>query len=348
MHVAGKVISAMKTIVCQEPNRLIQTETTKPVPGAGEVLLRVARVGICGTDMHAYRGNQPFFVYPRILGHELSGIVEALGAGVDGIEVGDQAALIPYVACGECAACRKGKSNCCTSISVLGVHADGGMREWFVVPAKQLLVVNDLSLDQAAALEPLAIGAHAVRRSGLQQGDTAVVIGGGPIGLGVMAFAKSRGARVIAMDIQDEKLAFCSSWAGVDETINALNAPLEKLESLTNGDLADVVFDATGSVRSMEGAFQYASHGGSVVYVGLVKADISFHDPDFHKKELTLLGSRNATMEDFAAVVDAVRSGAVEPTGYITHRCRFDELVDRFESWLPPEAGVVKAMVQFE
>ncbi|XEC93382.1 zinc-binding alcohol dehydrogenase family protein [Paenibacillus tarimensis] len=336
----------MKGIICETPDRLQYTELNEPSMAPGEAVVRIRRIGICGTDLHAYKGNQPFFTYPRVLGHELAGIIEQVGSNSEGFKPGDQICVIPYMHCGQCIACRHGKTNCCTDMKVLGVHIDGGMRELISVPLTHLIRTGDLSLDQSAVLEPLSIGAHAVRRSGLGSGETALVIGAGPIGLGVMAFAKHRGARVIALDINEERLAFCRQWAKVDGTINGLQHPKEALGELTGGDFPTVVFDATGHAGSMTNAFQYVAHGGTLVYVGLVKADITFNDPEFHKREMTLMGSRNATREDFENVMEAVRSGSIDVSAFITHRAEFDEMIDRFDSWLKPESKVIKAIVQ--
>ncbi|MCA0757717.1 zinc-binding alcohol dehydrogenase family protein [Paenibacillus sp. N4] len=336
----------MKAIVCEQVDRLRLVEQEEPAAGPGTAIVRIRRIGICGTDLHAYKGNQPFFSYPRVLGHELSGVVEQADDPSGRIKAGDQVSIVPYMHCGTCIACRNGKTNCCMDMKVLGVHIDGGMRERIAVPVTHLLVTNELTLDQAAVLEPLSIGAHAVRRSGLEAGETALVIGSGPIGLGVMAFAKHRGARVIAMDIQEERLAFCRKWARADETVNARSGALEQLMALTDGELPTAVFDATGNARSMTDAFGYAAHGGRLVYVGLVKADLTFHDPDFHKRELTLMGSRNATLEDFAAVQAAVRAGSIDVDSFITHRAPFEEMIAHFDSWLKPESKVIKAMVE--
>ncbi|MGO4500906.1 zinc-binding alcohol dehydrogenase family protein [Paenibacillus sp. 2RAB27] len=335
----------MKAIVCEQIEHLKYVEVEEPTVGVGEALVRIQRIGICGTDLHAFKGNQPFFSYPRILGHELAGYVEELGEGVTDVAVGDLVSVVPYMHCGQCIACRNGKTNCCTDMKVLGVHRDGGMVERLALPVSHLIKAVGLTLDQAAMLEPLSIGAHAVRRSELRSGETALVIGAGPIGLGVMILAKQRGANVIAMDINEERLAFCRDWAGVDHTVNALQLPKEKLAELTNGEFPTVVFDATGNARSMTDAFGLVAHGGKLVYVGLVKADIAFHDPDFHKRELTLMGSRNATMEDFDTVRSALKTGSIDIERYITHRASFEEMVENFEAWLKPESKVIKAMV---
>jgi 2-desacetyl-2-hydroxyethyl bacteriochlorophyllide A dehydrogenase len=338
----------MKSIVCHQINEFRSVDVEVPVPQPGETLVRVKRIGICGTDLHAFRGNQPFFSYPRVLGHELSGVIEKMNGETHGFSVGDQVAIIPYLECGTCIACRNGKPNCCTQIRVLGVHTDGGMREFIAVPTDHLIATNDITLDQAAILEPLSIGAHAVRRAELKQGEFALVIGAGPIGLGVMAIAKHRGVKVIAMDVNEERLQFCQKWAGADYIVNATQYPKEKLEEITKGEYATAVFDATGNVNSMTNAFSYVAHGGRLVYVGLVKADISFNDPEFHKREMTLLSSRNATKEDFSLVIEAVRSGKIDIGAYITHRASFESMITEFEGWLNKANGVIKAIVEVE
>ncbi|KKI89398.1 alcohol dehydrogenase [Bacillus sp. SA1-12] len=336
----------MKAIVCQKPDDLQIIETEKPILKNGEASVNIKRIGICGTDIHAYKGNQPFFTYPRILGHELSGIIEKVEENGKGFQSGDHVAIIPYMHCGKCIACKTGKTNCCTEMQVIGVHKDGGMVETLTVPVTHLIKTDRISLDEAAMLEPMSIGAHAVRRSSLKEGDKVLVIGAGPIGLGVMAFAKYRGAHVIAMDINEERLAFCRSWANVDETVNAKNDPIKQLSEMTDGDLPSIVFDATGNIQSMNQAFQYTAHGGTLVFVGLVKGDITFHDPDFHKKELTLLASRNATKEDFTNVIGAVKDKKIQLEDLITHRCSFNEMTVQFEEWLLPQSNVIKAIIE--
>ncbi len=339
----------MQAIVCETPNRFKMVSADRPAIQPGDALVRIRRVGICGTDLHAYSGRQPYFTYPRILGHELSGIVEEVGddaAGTSGIRAGDQVCILPYVACGQCRACRQGKSNCCVQLEVIGVHRDGGMREFIAVPRAQLVPVPSISLEAAAIVECLGIGAHAVRRASMAQGETALVIGAGPIGLGVMKFLHLAGMRVIAMDMNARRLAFCKHWGSADFTVHAAEQPLERVLELTGGDLADVVFDATGNVKSMEGAFAYAAHGGKVVYVSLVRDNITFSDPDFHKKEMTLLSSRNATREDFDTVIRAMEAGQVDTESFITHRAPLETMIGEFDSWLKPETGVIKAMVE--
>ncbi|MFC0470662.1 zinc-binding alcohol dehydrogenase family protein [Halalkalibacter kiskunsagensis] len=336
----------MKSIVCLQPDKFVYEEKDVPKVQEGDALIQIKRIGVCGTDLHAYKGNQPYFSYPRVLGHELSGLIEKVGPNQEGLKAGDQVAVIPYIECGNCIACRRGKPNCCTDMQVMGVHRDGGMQQYISVPTKNLMKTGDVTLEEAAIIEPLAIGAHAVRRSCVAKGEYVLVIGAGPIGLGVMAFAREQGARVIAMDVNEERLQFCKEWAKVEATVHALDNPLQNLEQITNGDLPTIVYDATGNVHSMTQAFQYVAHGGKLVYVGLVKDEIRFSDPDFHKKELTLMGSRNATREDFKYVLKLLSSGNMSATNYITHRSSFDEVIDVFESFLLPESKVIKAIIE--
>ncbi|WP_282940959.1 zinc-binding alcohol dehydrogenase family protein [Paenibacillus sp. RC67] len=336
----------MKAIVCEEPNRFEMKEFDIPAAGEGEALLRIRRVGICGTDLHAYRGNQPYFVYPRILGHELAAEIMDIGENSQGLKTGDRVTIIPYMECGACIACRSGKTNCCTKMSVLGVHEDGGMREYMTVPVDHLLNTDGLSFDQTAIVECFSIGAHAVRRAAITPGEFALVIGAGPIGLGVMKFAKLAGAKVIALDINEERLTYCKEWAPADYIVNAKNDPVKEIEAITGGDFPTVVLDATGNAKSMEGALQYVSHGGRLIYVGLVKSDIAFSDPEFHKREMSIISSRNANRVDFEHVIESIRSGQIDTDSFITHRASFDEMIGAYEAWLKPETGVIKAVVE--
>ncbi|PQP82516.1 alcohol dehydrogenase [Paenibacillus sp. PCH8] len=336
----------MRAIVCEEIDRLVLQDLPQPERAEGEALVAIKRIGICGTDLHAYKGNQPFFTYPRILGHELAGIIEEIGPNEAGLQAGDQVTVIPYLHCGHCIACRSGKSNCCVSMQVMGVHVDGGMRERVTVPVTHLLKAEGLTLDETAMVEPLSIGAHAVRRASIQPGEHVVVIGAGPIGLGVMAFAKQAGAHVIAVDRNLDRLELSRTWAGADDLVQANEQALQQVAEITGGAYATAVFDATGNVNSMNGAIQYVAHSGQLIFVGLVKADITFHDPEFHKREMSILGSRNATREDFEHVLSTLRQKKLNMDGYVTHRVGFDELPKAMDQWLLPDSHVVKAIVE--
>lgn len=341
----------MKTVVLDEPYSFRLAETEPPgEPGPGEALVRVLRVGICGTDLHAYQGNQPFFSYPRILGHELAVEVAALGASEQAHElsVGDRCAVEPYLNCGTCVACRRGRTNCCENLLTLGVHTDGGMREWFTVPIHKLHKANAVPPEQLALVEMLCIGAHAARRAATEPGEPALVVGAGPIGLGTMQYARALGAEVIAMDINPQRLAFCREDLGIAATVDAREEPVTRLRALLGGELPTLVFDATGSAQAMMAAFDYVAHSGRIVYVGLVKGDITFNDPYFHSHELTLLATRNATGADFDWVIQTLADGQVSVAGWDTHHASPETLAEDFPSWILPESGVIKAMLSFE
>ena len=335
----------MNYIVCEKPNQFLLKEKEEPEANPGEAILQIHRVGICGTDLHAYIGDQAFFNYPRILGHELAAEIVQVYENEQQFSVGDKVIVMPYVSCGSCVACENGKTNCCVNIQVLGVHTDGGMQEKIAVRTDLLLPANQLSYEEMAIVEPLAIGAHAIRRAKLKAEDTVVVMGCGPIGIGLMKLAQIKGAKVIAMDMNEDRLQFVQSEIGVQHVVNVLNEPIEKVKKLTDGHLADIVFDATGNRKALETGPDYMAHGGTYVLVGLSNGQITYDHPTIHAKETTLLCSRNATMEDFQFVIKHLNQFPTE--SFITHQVHFKEMLDQFSHWLDPENGVIKAMVQF-
>ena len=337
----------MKSIICEKPGDLAFIESTRPTPKSGEVLLKIKCIGVCGTDIHAYGGNQPFFSYPRVLGHELAGEIVALGEGVE-LPIGAAAFVIPYLACGECVACKNNKPNCCTNIEVIGVHRDGGMCEYLTVPADHVVISEGLPFEQLAIVECLAIGAHAVRRAQVTQNDTVLVLGAGPIGIGAAQFAKVEGAKTFIADVNEARLDYCSQEFDFDAQIDCKGDVKKHLGALTQEEFPTVIIDATGNPRAMESTFEWLANGGRIVFVSVVKADISFHDPEFHKRETTLLGSRNATKEDFEHVVQCMRDNRVKSASLITHKAKFDTVVDVFPEWIKPENKVVKAVIEVD
>ncbi len=338
----------MKTIVLEEPGRFRLTDASIPsAPGPAEALVRVRRVGVCGSDLHAFRGKQPFFSYPRVVGHELGVEIVALGTPGSPLAVGDRCAVEPYLNCGRCIACRRGKTNCCVRLQVLGVHTDGGMREFMTVPVGKLHRSKTLSADQLALVEMLTIGAHAVRRAEPEEAECVLVIGAGPIGLSVIQFAQLVGARVIVLEISERRRQFCRQHLKVGTCLDGQTDPVGELEALLNGDLPTTVFEATGNPQSMMRSVDYVANGGKLVFVSLVQGDLTFRDTELHRRELTLLRSRNATGSDFAWAIQMVEEGKIDLGPWITHRAPADEMVAAFPSWLDPERGVIKAVVEF-
>ncbi len=341
----------MKALVMLKPGEVAIQEKAKPVPGEGEVLLKVLRVGVCGSDLHAYKGIMPFLTYPRVVGHELAvevaEIPPSAKAAAKGYKEGDRVAVLPYLACGKCIACRGGKPNCCVDLKVLGVHIEGGMQEYITVPAGYVVPAGRVSLEDLPVVECFSIGFHSVRRANPRPGEAAVVVGVGPIGLGVIHGLKERGARVIAMDINDKRLAYAKEVAKADLLINSKTAdPVKALSDLTGGENAPVVIDATGVAASMMKSFDFVSLGGALVYAGLITADITFADALFHRKEMSLLASRNATFEDFRNVIAGLESGRISTKGFVTHTASLEKAAQDFPAWLKPETGVIKAVVE--
>jgi len=338
----------MKTIFLNQPGDLSLADT-EPPPALepGQSLVRVRRVGICGTDIHAFRGRQPFFTFPRILGHELGVEVVDPGNRSD-LRAGSRCAVEPYLNCGRCIACRRGKTNCCADLKVLGVHIDGGMRELIVVPGDKLHSSEHLSLEQLALVETLGIGAHAVQRAALEPEEYVLVLGAGPIGLTVMQFAKAEGARVIVADVNPNRLEFCRQHLKVDFTLDA-GADMEKaLSSITGGDLPTAVFDATGNPQSMMGAFRLVAPGGKLVFVGLFQGDVTFSDPELHRKEVTLLATRNSTAAEFRRIIRLIEKETIDTHPWITHRAACEEFPKLFPQWLEPDQKLIKGVVSFE
>ncbi|WP_428029404.1 zinc-binding alcohol dehydrogenase family protein [Ancylobacter sp.] len=333
----------MLTIICDTPGTLSAIEREKPVRGEGEVLLKLRRIGICGTDLHIFAGKQPYLSYPRVMGHELAATVEEAPAGSP-LAPGDLVSVIPYISCGHCSACLKGRTNCCRNLGVLGVHRDGGMAEFICLPEPFVLKAQGLSLDQAAMVEFLAIGAHAVARAGTAGGDRVLVAGAGPIGAAVAIFARIAGAQVTMIDGREDRLAFARAHLAIASTVGLGPGDTDELARLTGGDFFDAVFDATGNPQAIERGFGFVAHGGTYVLVSIVAGDITFADPEFHKRETALLGSRNATRDDFERVMAAIRAGEV-PDALVTHRLRLSEVPEKFATLSEPGAGVVKALV---
>jgi 2-desacetyl-2-hydroxyethyl bacteriochlorophyllide A dehydrogenase len=336
----------MKTLSCIRPGELVYGNMDMPIKALGKTLLKVERIGICGTDLHAFEGTQPYFSYPRILGHELAlSIVET---DAEGFSAEELVTIIPYFNCGHCIACKMEKPNCCVEMSVFGVHQDGGMREYILVPNEALIHGNGLNSDELALIEPLAIGAHAVRRANVQPNETVLIIGAGPIGIGIIEFAYIAGANVIVLDINEFRLDFCKENFSSAIIINASKVDaLEKINEITNSDMPTVVFDATGNLNAINSGLSYLAHGGRYVLVGLQKEPISISHPEFHKREATLMSSRNASRSDFELVIASMEEGKLNPKNFITHKIQFNEVASEFPTLLNLSSQVIKAMIYF-
>ncbi len=317
-----------------------------PAPAPGNVVVRVHQVGVCGTDISGYLGKMPFFSYPRIPGHELGVEVVAVGSGVLNVKPGDKCSIEPYINCQNCHACRRGFTNCCESNQTLGVHCDGGLTLLFTIPARKLHVSKKLNYEQLALVETLAIGCHAVNRATIVKHDVVAVIGAGPIGLSVIEFVKLTGARLIVVDINENRLQFCRDVMGVQHTLKADENLAKNLTELSGGHLPDVVIDATGHTGSMSNGYELiANGGGRLVYVGITTDEVKFRHAVFHRPEGTLLCSRNALPDDFTRIINLIETGQLNTAPWVTHRTGFEEVIQVFPSYILPETGVLKAMI---
>lgn len=339
----------MKALSLEAPKQFKRIDIDGPAKlKAGEALVRVHRVGVCGTDISGYLGKMPFFSYPRIPGHELGVEVLDVGAGVANVQAGDRCSVEPYINDPNSYASRRGRPNCCEKLEVLGVHRDGGLRPQFIVPARKLHIARKLSFDQLALVETLAIGCHATYRADPKPDETVLIIGAGPIGLATLEFVKLTGAKIIMLDMNETRLEFCRRVMGVKHTV-MLSATIEKdLRNVTDGNLPDVVIDATGNSTSMSNAFGYVAHGGRLIFVGITTDEVRFRHPVFHKPEGTLLCSRNALPQDFGNIIQLIENGKIDTRPWITHRTRFDDVIDVFPSYTKPETGVIKAIIEVE
>ena len=339
----------MRAIRLEQPKQFRHVNISEPgSPGPGQALVRTHRVGICGTDYSGYLGKFPFFQYPRIPGHELGVEVLEVSDGVTNVKPGYHCSVEPYMNCGDCYACRKGAGNCCESLSVIGVMVDGGLCERFLIRADKLHPATKLSFDQLALVETLAIGCHATDRGAPKEGDHVLIIGAGPIGLATLEFTRLTGATITVMDMVESRLEFCHETYGVAHTVlfKGDGSEVDKIGEITAGDKYAVVTDATGHNGSMSGALAYVAHTGSLVYVGSTTAEISFLHPTLHKPEMTIKGSRNALPSDFARIIGLIEDGTIDTNPWITHRTSFDDVIGEFETFIRPESGVIKAVIE--
>jgi 2-desacetyl-2-hydroxyethyl bacteriochlorophyllide A dehydrogenase len=321
----------MRQILLNAPGEFIEKQGPRPTPALGEALVHIRKVGICGSDLHAFAGRHPAYTYPRILGHELAGEVVEAPRNAGGIAVGDLCAIEPYLSCGACRACQRGRTNCCEHLRLFGVHIDGGMQGFLSVPVSLLHKSRTLSLDELALIETLGVGAHAVDRGGVVSEEEVLVIGAGSIGLAVIQFVQNAGARVRVLEMNEWRRKFVNSHLGV--------------ETLAEPDksLADVVFDATGSARSMGGSLQYVAPGGRVVFVGLTKDPVSIDDSLMHRREITLFASRNSCGQ-FPRIIRMIAERKINTSLWITDRLRLADVPASFKG-LSGKADFVKAMV---
>jgi 2-desacetyl-2-hydroxyethyl bacteriochlorophyllide A dehydrogenase len=298
----------MKALILEEPGKAVIGTVPEPVRKHGEVLLKVRRVGLCGSDLNSFRGRNPMISYPRIPGHEVAATIVELDDGHPGLKIGMDVTLSPYTSCGQCASCRRGRNNACQFNQTLGVQRDGALTEYICVSAERLYPAK-LDLKSLCIVEPLTVGFHAVARGRVEQGESVAVLGCGGVGLGAVAAAAFRGATTIAVDVDDAKLAIAQR-AGATHGLHAQRINLqEELHTLTSGRGPDVIIEAIGTPDTFRLAVEEVAFTGRVVYIGYAKEPVAYETKSFVQKELDIFGARNAQPDDFRSVIQMLEAG---------------------------------------
>lgn len=322
----------MKAFVLQQPGEARIETVPDAKAGEGEALLRVRRVGLCGTDLSSWRGKNPLVSYPRIPGHEIAATVVELPHGAQGLRVGMDVTISPYKSCGACAACANGRPNACLNNQTLGVQREGGMTELLACPVEKLYPAK-LNLTELCLVEPLTVGFHAVARGRVMEKDTVAIFGCGGVGLGAVAGAAHRGARVIGIDVADEKLEIARK-AGAQETIHSgRQNTADALRKLTGGHGPEVVIEAIGLPETFRAAVEIVASTGRVVYIGYAKEPVCYETRFFVQKEVDILGSRNAQPENFREVIAMLEAKQFPADSTVTTVAPLDEAPELLRAW---------------
>ena len=323
-------------------------EIEKPIPGANEVLVRIGMVGFCGGDLNGFKGLFELQEYPNVLGHEVGGTIEELGADVPThFKAGMNVTIYPYLNCGTCISCRKGRKNACQDNKTMGVRRPGAMTRYIAIAWQDLYSSEILSLQELALAEPLTVGFHAAARGRVIAKEKVAVIGCGIVGMGAIASAVNRGAEVIAVDIDDAKMEIAKK-IGAAHTINTSKVDLhEALSNITNGDGPDVIIEAVGSPFTYRAAVEEVAYTGRVVCIGYAKAPVEFNTGIFVRKEIEILGSRNCT-DEFPEVIRYLEQGEFPVSDVISKIVSIDEAGKALSDWAENPKGITKIMVDFD
>ncbi|MDP0501301.1 MAG: zinc-binding alcohol dehydrogenase family protein [Verrucomicrobiota bacterium JB022] len=336
----------MKAFQITAPGESRITDVPEPTVSAGQVLLRVRQVGFCGSDLSTFQGRNPMVTYPRIPGHEIGAEIVEVGDGVPAeLRPGQAVTVVPYSNCGECASCRRGRAYACKHNQTLGVQRDGAMTEWIVAPWEKIIAVPGLGVRELALVEPLTVGFHAAARGRAEKGDIAAVFGCGMIGLGAIAGAAAAGATVIAIDIDDQKLALAKKL-GATHGINSRTQDLHaRLQELTGGHGPDLIIEAVGHPATYRAAVDEVAFTGRVVCIGYAKDEVSFATKLFVQKEIDIMGSRNASADDFRAVCAYLQQPGFPYDEVITRTVSLDGAGEALAAWSANPGAVTKIHV---
>jgi 2-desacetyl-2-hydroxyethyl bacteriochlorophyllide A dehydrogenase len=337
----------MKALLIEGTGRTGLHEVEDRDPGGGEVLVGIRHVGLCGSDLNTFRGLNPLVELPRIPGHEIGGVVLETGAGVPArLAPGTPVTVLPYTSCGACSSCRKGRTNACRFIRSLGVQQDGGLKERLVVPHEKVVPVETIAPRHLALIEPLSVGFHAVERGRVEAGDKVLVLGCGMIGMGALLGAARKGAEVTVLDIAADKLALARELGAAHAIDPATGDVAAQVERLTGGDGYDVVIEAVGVPETFTQAIDFACFAGRVVYIGYCKAPVSYKTQLFNLKELDIMGSRNATLDDFCRVIACLEGMGDGADRLVTTTFPFAEAARALPYWEANRATELKIMVE--
>lgn len=339
----------MKAVVIRKPGSVSVVKMDSPRPASGEVLIRIQYVGFCGSDLSTFLGKNPMVQYPRVPGHEISGIIEEKGIGVpEELHAGDLVTVIPYTSCGQCVSCRRGRYNACRHNQTLGVQRDGAMQEYITVPWQKVLKAPGLNELELVMVEPLTVGFHAIDRGEVEKSDVVMVLGCGMIGAGAIAGALQCGAKVIAVDVDDHKLDLAGKL-GAHHAINSVKENLhETLAELTGGEGPDVVIEAAGNPVTYRAAVDEVAFTGRVVCIGYTGSEVSFATRLFVQKEIDIRGSRNATPDDFRRVIEYLEQGDFPLENMITRIVKPDEAANALREWTEEPGSVMNILVDFK
>lgn len=337
----------MKALILEEPGKAVIAEVPKPNRKPGEAMLRVRRVGLCGSDLNSFRGRNPMVSYPRIPGHEVAATIVELDAGPLHLSIGTDVTLSPYTSCGRCASCRRGRNNACQYNQTLGVQRDGALTEYICVPVERLHPAK-LDLKSLCIVEPLTVGFHAAARGRAAEGEAVVVLGCGGVGLGAVAAAAFRGATTIAVDVDEAKLAIAQQ-AGATHVIHAQQQNVqEELRALTGGRGPDLIIEAIGTPDTFRQAVEEVSFTGRVVYIGYAKEPVCYETKLFVQKELDILGTRNAQPEDFRNVIQMLEAGRFPVDAAVSTVVPLDEAPGVFTQWSDQPSRFTKIMIDLD
>jgi len=337
----------MKALVFQGPGQAGILSVAEPSNADGHLLLKVRMVGLCGSDLNSFRGQNPLISYPRIPGHEIAATVVENFSKHSALAIGTDVAVSPYTDCGKCASCRRRRPNACQFNETMGVQRDGALTEYIIVPPERLYPAK-LSLEELCLVEPLTVGFHAVARGRVTAEDIVAVLGCGGVGLGAIAAASSRGAKTISIDIDDDKLALARLAGGL-HGIHSLREPLhERLLELTDGRGPDVAIEAAGRPETFRAAVEEVAYTGRVVFIGYAKEPVTYETRRFVQKELDVLGSRNAQPEDFRAVIELLEARRFPVEEAVSLMVSLEEVPAAMSSWSDNPPQFKKIMVHLD